>query len=98
MRNTSHPVAVGQSVAGVAPMPLTCGSKKRAATLDITTYAVKPCVVGTLARRANPGIFDLFHSIGKVMGELPRILKSKARWVYFQMYSPSTTRYFPNAC
>ena len=29
--------------------------------------------------------------MGKVMGVLPRTLKSKALWVYFQMYSPLTT-------
>ena len=79
-------------------MPLTCGSKKRAATLDITTYAVKPCVFGTLARSAYPGIFDLAHSMGNVIGELPSTLKSKALCVYFQMYSPSTTRYLLKAC
>ena len=32
------------------------------------------------------------------MGELPRMLKSKPRCVYFQMYSPSTTRYLLKAC
>ena len=29
--------------------------------------------------------------MGKVMGVLPSTLKSKALWVYFQMYSPLTT-------
>ena len=77
---------------------LTWGSKNRAATLDITTYAVKPWVLGTLARRAYPGIFDFAHSIGKVIGELPSTLKSKALCVYFQMYSPSTTRYLLKPC
>jgi hypothetical protein len=32
------------------------------------------------------------------MGVLPKTLKSKASCVYFQMYSPSTTRYLPKAC
>ena len=32
--------------------------------------------------------------MGKVMGVLPRTLKSKALWVYFQMYSPLTTASF----
>ena len=35
---------------------------------------------------------------GKVIGVLPSTLKSKALCVYFQMYSPSITKYFPNAC
>ena len=79
-------------------MPATCGAKKRAATLDITVYAVKPCVFGTLKRSANPGILDLAHSTGKVIGESPNTLKSKPRCVYFQMYSPSTTRYLLKTC
>ena len=37
---------------GVAPTPPICGVKKRAATLDITTNAVKPWKFGTLARTA----------------------------------------------
>src|SRR5580698_8823385 len=36
--------------------------------------------------------------MGYVIGVLPSTLKSYARCVYFQMYSPSTTRYFPKAC
>jgi len=32
------------------------------------------------------------------MGVFPSTLKSKALWVYFQMYSPLTTRCFPKAC
>src|SRR5664279_638942 len=51
-----------------------------------------------LARSANPGILELCHSIGKVIGVLPSTLKSYALWVYFQMYSPSITRNFPMAC
>src|SRR5580698_8095040 len=90
MRNTLTPP-------GPAPMPATWGVKKRAATLDITTNAVSPWKFGTVARIAYPGIFELSHSIGYVIGVLPSTLKSKALWVYFQMYSPSTTRYFPNA-
>src|SRR5208337_1810252 len=91
MRNTSLPP-------GAAPTPATCGPKKRAATLDITTNAVRPCVFGTLARIAYPGIFDLAHSTGKKIGESPSMLKSKPLCVYFQMYSPSTTRYLLRAC
>ena len=53
---------------------------------------------GTLTRAANPGILDRSHSIGKVIGVFPSTLKSYALCVYFQMYSPETTRYFPNAC
>jgi len=41
------------------------------------------------------GIFELCQSIGKVMGVLPRMLKSKALCVYFQMYSPLTTTFLP---
>src|SRR5271155_1473632 len=47
---------------------------------------------------AYPGIFDFAHSIGYVIGVLPTTLKSNALWVYFQMYSPSRTKYFPKAC
>src|ERR1035438_9389549 len=36
--------------------------------------------------------------MGKVMGVLPRMLKSKALCVYFQMYSPLTTTFLPKAC
>src|SRR5271157_1060516 len=36
--------------------------------------------------------------MGNVIGVLPKTLKSKALLVYFQMYSPSTVRYFPKAC
>ena len=36
---------------------------------------------------AYPGIFELVHSIGYVIGVLPSTLKSKALCVYFQMYS-----------
>src|SRR6266705_1289383 len=32
------------------------------------------------------------------MGVFPRMLKSYALCVYFQRYSPSITRCFPNAC
>src|ERR1035438_3080413 len=51
-----------------------------------------------LARTAYPGIFELAHSMGNVSGVLPNTLKSYARWVYFQRYSASTTRYRPKAC
>src|SRR6202453_3935020 len=82
----------------VAPAPAICGGKKRAATEDVTKYALKPWVSGTSARMANPGILELCQSMGKVMGVLPSTLKSKALWVYFQMYSPLTTACFPKAC
>src|ERR1700677_3035587 len=36
--------------------------------------------------------------MGNVMGVLPRTLKSKALWVYFQMYSPLKTTFLPRAC
>src|SRR5271155_1459637 len=55
-------------------------------------------MLGTVARAAYPGIFDLSHSIGNVMGVSPSTLKSYALCVYFQMYSPSITRNRPNAC
>ena len=37
-------------------------------------------------------------AIGNVIGEFPKMLKSKPRCVYFQMYSPSITRYLLKAC
>ena len=61
---------------GVAPAPAICGVKNRAATLEKTMNAVKPWKFARLTRPATPGIFDLSHSIGKVMGVLPRMLKS----------------------
>src|ERR1700724_1776409 len=60
--------------------------------------AENPWKFGTLTRPANPGILDLSHAMGKKIGVLPRMLKSYALWVYFQMYSPEKTRYFPKAC
>ena len=45
-----------------------------------------------LPRMAYPGIFELFHSMGKVIGVSPSTLKSYALCVYFQMYSPSSTK------
>jgi hypothetical protein len=72
--------------------------KNRDATLEKTTRAENPRKFGTLTRPANPGIFELFHAIGKVIGVLPNTLKSYPLCVYFQMYSPEKTRYFPNAC
>src|SRR5271170_1176140 len=71
MRNGS-PAAV----ATVAPAPPICGWKKRAATLEKTTSAEKPWISGTLTRPAYPGIFELCHSIGKVIGVFPSTLKS----------------------
>ena len=54
--------------------------------------------VGHVHAAVNPGIFELCHSIGNVIGVLPSTLKSYALCVYFQMYSPSKTTCFPNAC
>src|ERR1700722_16965469 len=64
----------------------------------MTTYAETLWKLGTLALSAKPGIFELCQSMGKVMGVLPSTLKSKALWVYFQMYSPLTTACLPKAC
>src|SRR4051812_47108667 len=83
---------------GVAPAPLTCGRKNRAATVEKTRSAEKPCRFGTLTRPANPGILDLSHAMGKKIGVFPRTLKSYALWVYFQMYSPENKTYFPKPC
>src|ERR1700745_2847501 len=47
---------------------------------------------------AYPGIFELCQEIGKKIGVAPKILKSYALCVYFQMYSASTTKYLPKAC
>jgi hypothetical protein len=69
MRKTSLPV-------GVEPMPLTWGSKKRAATCDITTKAERPWKSGMVMRPVKPGIFERSHSMGKVSGEFPNTLKS----------------------
>src|ERR1700752_4238209 len=82
----------------VAPAPALCGGKKRAATEDMTTNAVKLGKLGMSARIAKPGILELCQSMGKVMGVLPRTLKSKALCVYFQMYSPLMTAFLPKAC
>ncbi len=51
-----------------------------------------------MRRIAYPGIFELVHSIGYVIGVFAKTLKSKALCVYFQMYSASITRYLPKAC
>src|SRR5438046_7729352 len=83
---------------GTAPAPPIWGVKKRAATLEKTMSAEKPCKFGTLTRPANPGILELCHSIGKKIGVFPKMLKSYPLCVYFQMYSPENTRYRPNAC
>src|SRR6266851_1376207 len=83
---------------GVAPAPLSCGRKNRAATLEKTMSAENPCRFGTLTRPANPGILELCHATGKKMGVFPSMLKSYPLCVYFHMYSPEKTRYFPNAC
>src|ERR1700728_968890 len=64
----------------------------------MTTKAEKPSHVGISPRSANPGILELCQSMGNVMGVLPSTLKSKALWVYFQMYSPLTTACLPKAC
>ena len=60
----------------VAPAPPTCGGKNRAATDDITAYALSPWIGVRFARSANPGIFELCHSIGNVIGVFPSTLKS----------------------
>src|SRR5271156_3775005 len=82
----------------VAPAPATWGGKNLAETDDATTNALKLWKLGTSARSASPGTFELCQSIGKVMGVLPRTLKSNALCVYFQMYSPLNTTFFPKAC
>ena len=56
---------------GAAPAPPTCGVKNRAATLEKTMSAENPWMFGTLTRPANPGILELCHSIGKVIGVAP---------------------------
>src|ERR1700745_991727 len=83
---------------GVAPAPPIWGRKKRAATLEKTVNAVRPWKFARLTRPATPGILELCHWIGNVIGVLPRMLKSYALWVYFQTYSPENTRYRPKAC
>src|SRR6185312_10791028 len=90
--------AVPKVPEGTAPAPPIWGVKKRAATLEKTIRAETPWKSGTLTRPANPGILELCHSIGNVIGVLPSTLKSYALWVYFQIYSPENTTYFPNAC
>src|ERR1019366_7209962 len=71
MRNGSPP-----AVATVAPAPPIWGWKKRAATLEKTISAEKPWMSGTLTRPAYPGILELCHSMGNVIGVLPSTLKS----------------------
>src|SRR6266436_5295746 len=83
---------------GTVPAPPSCGVKNRAATLEKTNRAENPWTFGTLTRPATAGILELCHSIGNVSGVAPNTPKSYALWVYFQMYSPEKTRYFPNAC
>src|ERR1700733_4538032 len=96
MRKGTDPDA--NTAEGTAPAPPIWGVKKRAATLENTASAENPCRLGTLTRPAYPGIFDRSHSTGNVIGVLPRTLKSYPLCVYFQIYSPENTRYFPNAC
>src|SRR4030088_3163581 len=96
MRNAEIPLPPVPG--GTAPAPPSCGVKKRAATLEKTKRAENPWMFGTLTRPANPGIFELCHSIGKVSGVLPNTPKSYPLCVYFQMYSPENTRYRPTAC
>src|ERR1039458_3118777 len=93
MRNGS-PAAVDT----VAPAPPIWGWKKRAATLEKTMSAEKPWISGTLTRPAYPGILELCHSMGNVIGVLPSTLKSYPLCVYFEIHSPEKTRYLPNAC
>src|SRR5262249_51993145 len=96
MRNGVNSPATDET--GTEPAPPICGVKNRAATLDITTYAVNPCRFVRFVRAVKPGILELCHSIGKVIGVLPSTLKSYPLCVYFQMYSPSKTMCLPNAC
>src|SRR5437016_13271457 len=84
--------------AGTAPAPPICGVKKRAATLENTMSAENPWKFGTLTRPANPGILELYHSIGNVLGVLHSTLKSYALCVYFHPYSPEKTTDFPKPC
>src|ERR1019366_4761622 len=56
----------------VAPRPPICAGKNRAETDDITLNALNPWRLGTEVRMAKPVIFELCHSIGKVMGVAPR--------------------------
>ena len=74
--------------------PAICGGKKRPprSTIPERREAVD---FRHLTRTAYPGIFELCHSMGKVIGVLPSTLKSKPLCVYFQIHSPEMTRYFP---
>ena len=49
----------GTETTGTAPAPPICGVKKRAATLDITTYAVNPWKFVTFTLAVNPGNFGV---------------------------------------
>src|SRR5665213_101464 len=89
MRNGNPPAAPG-----VAPTPPTCGLKNRAATEDIVTRAEKPFTGVSVPLIANPGIFELCHSIGNVIGVAPSTLKSYPLCVYFQIYSAFSTKCF----
>src|SRR5579875_2383062 len=82
----------------VDPTPPTCGLKNRAATDDKLTCALSPRISVSVPVTAKPGIFELCHSIGKVIGVAPSTLKSYALCVYFQMYSPLSTKCLPSAC
>src|SRR5579875_414642 len=82
----------------VDPTPPTCGLKNRAATDDKLTCALSPRISVSVPVTAKPGIFELCHSIGKVIGVAPSTLKSYALCVYFQMYSPDSTNRFPMPC
>ena len=54
---------------------------------QIISCAVNPCLLGTVKRKVYPGILDLCHSMGKVMGVAPTIPKSNELCLYFHMYS-----------
>src|SRR5580658_5313537 len=93
MRNGNPPGAPT-----VAPTPPICGLKNRAATDDIVTRAESPLTGVSVPLSVQPGIFELCHSIGKVIGVAPSTLKSNALCVYFQMYSASSTKWRPTLC
>src|ERR1700722_18871552 len=84
------------AVTTVEPVPPIRRWKKHADTLEKTISAEKPCTSGTLTRPAYPGILELCHSIGNVIGVFPSTLKSSPFAVYLVIYSPETPRYFPN--
>src|ERR1700744_3803171 len=93
MRNGNPPGAPT-----VAPTPPICGLKNLAATDDIVTRADNPFTGVSVPLSVQPGIFELCHSIGNVIGVAPSTLKSYPSCVYFQMYCASTTKWRPTLC